>query len=161
MQRKCFVLGYKLWFWLSSLFPHPCSPAVRVCTLCLCWFTKTWGHWVLWGINKVSRLDVRMSHVTAQHEARLLFNCIFPSWAQIPLNWTFMLLPWCPIFRRMPCLSHSAFRSLGAPLLCWMLWLLHFSTAVQGSLPYPRNVTGFCALEDFAWSRSCLWNRRH
>lgn len=150
-----FVLVCKLWFGLSSLFPHPCPPAVRVRTLCLCLFTKTWEyceHWVLWDTTKVSKQDVRMSHVTAQHEARLSFNCIFPSAAQIYLNWTFTLIPLCSIFWRMPCLSHSAFRSLGAPLLCWVLWLVHFSTAVQGSLPYPHSqncnrilcIRGFC-----------------
>lgn len=107
-QWKCFVLSYKLCFLLSSLFSQPCSLAVSICTLCLSWFTKISGHWVQWGINKVSTLDVRMSYITAQHKARLLFNCIFPSWAKIHLNWTF------------PCAIYSEVYALPL-LLCFQI----------------------------------------
>lgn len=60
------------------------------------------------------------------------------------------------IQKYMPCHFCFAFRSPDAPLLCWMLRLVHFSTFVQGSLLYPllRNVKGFCGLKNFTRSEA-------
>ena len=100
MKVFCLKLHTSFCFLLYLVFSQPSSLAVSVCTLCFSCSTKTWRHWVLWGINKVSALDVRMSYITAWHKARLSFNCIFPSWAKIHLNWMFMLSPLCYIFSR-------------------------------------------------------------
>lgn len=132
LQRNQSVLSWatRFCFLPYSVFSQPYSLAVSAGTLCLSCSSKTWGHWVLQGISKVSTLDVRMSYIRAQRKARLSCNCIFPPWAKIHLNWTFVLTLLCYIFSRT-CLLLSLCAQSSWCSFVMLNMLVCFSTFVQ------------------------------
>lgn len=149
-ESKCFVLSYKVCFLLYSVFSQPHSLAVSAGTLCLSCSWKTWGRWVLRGISKASTLDVRMSYIRAQSKARLSCNCIFPPWAKIHPNWTFVLTPLCRTCLPLSLCAQSSWCSF-----VMLNMLVCSSTFVQDSfIQILRNGKGFSVLKDFTCSET-------